>query len=414
MQIVDSWLRDLPQQFQGKHNIEVLIKAFSKQMQELEKMFHDLNTMTDIDTATGKNLDYVGTIIPLTRKEAGELAGIRSPDPVISDERYRQFLRYQNLVNTNECTYYDLMEGLSILWDVSPIYYIEDPDMPATIILTMPFLNPGGEPVCLGEVPMVKPAGVRIEFQYLVRYAVETLVNWVYAIYSVPLCNQLRCGQHPRRGSLGKVMLLQTEIGIEKIMKIFEQTRAGTIRVGGKLYDSTIGKVITEDVEIDINADYQIENVILAGQIVSGTHPIHSVNGFVVRADAEASENTLIETADLPLTGTYPNRSTEALVIGAAAEASQSAVIRTADLPLSGTRPERSSNCVIIGSSIETDKIVSNVKVNAPLSGTLVTGGSTEEKVLVVNSGAISTEPIVHIAAVKARRCGTGVCGNKS
>jgi len=49
MQIADIWLRDMPQQFQGKHNIEVLVKAFSKQMQELEKVFQDINTMTDLN-----------------------------------------------------------------------------------------------------------------------------------------------------------------------------------------------------------------------------------------------------------------------------------------------------------------------------------------------------------------------------
>ena len=144
MKIVDSWLNDLPQQFLEKKNIEALIRAFSKQLQEIEDVFDDLKNLTDLDTATGQNLDMVGTIIPLSRKEAGILAGINVEDPVISDERYRQFLRYKNLVNTNECTYYDLMDGLALLWDVSPIYYIEEPDMPATIILTMPFLKPGG------------------------------------------------------------------------------------------------------------------------------------------------------------------------------------------------------------------------------------------------------------------------------
>ena len=161
MKIVDSWLNDLPQQFLEKKNIEALIRAFSKQLQEIEDVFDNLKNLTDLDTAAGQNLDMVGTIIPLSRKEAGILAGINVEDPVISDERYRQFLRYKNLVNTNECTYYDLMDGLALLWDVSPIYYIEDPDMPATIILTMPFLKPGGEVVRVGEVPMVKPAGVR-------------------------------------------------------------------------------------------------------------------------------------------------------------------------------------------------------------------------------------------------------------
>ena len=70
------------------------------------------------------------------------------------------------LVNTNEFSYHDLMDGLALLWDRSPIYYREDPALPAVIILTMPFLTPGGKVVTLGEVPMVKPAGVKIEFVY--------------------------------------------------------------------------------------------------------------------------------------------------------------------------------------------------------------------------------------------------------
>lgn len=350
MQIIDVWLRDMPQQFQGKHNIEVLIKAFSKQMEELEKVFDDLNTVTDLETATGQNLDNVGTIIPLTRKEAGELAGIGVTDPVISDERYRQFLRYKNLVNTNECTYYDLMDGLSLLWDVSPIYYIEDPDMPATIILTMPFLKPGGETVRLGEVPMVKPGGVRIEFQYLIRYAVETLVRWVYRVYGVPLCNQLKCGQHPRPGSLGEILLLQTEVDLEQIKKIFETTKTGTIRVGGKLYSSTKGEVITDDVEIAINADYQIEELVLAGQIVSGTHPIQAVNGLIIGSSVEANKSVSNAISDLPLAGTLATS----------------------------------------GGGEETQLIPSDA---------------------LVVSEEISIEPSVYIATVTARKCGTGVCG---
>ena len=30
-----DWLRDMPQQFQGKMNIEILIRAFSRQMEEV-------------------------------------------------------------------------------------------------------------------------------------------------------------------------------------------------------------------------------------------------------------------------------------------------------------------------------------------------------------------------------------------
>ena len=163
MQIADTWLRDLPQQFQGKHNIEVLIKAFSKQMQEVDRVFQDLNTMTDLDTATGQNLDYVGTIIPLTRKEAGELAGIGVTDPVISDDRYRQFLRYQNLVNTNECTYQDLINGIELMWRYKGIHYIEDPKRPATIIFQTDRMDLDDEDLVEFYPELcIRPAGVGV------------------------------------------------------------------------------------------------------------------------------------------------------------------------------------------------------------------------------------------------------------
>ena len=117
MDILDKWLDDLPQQFQGKKYIEALISVFAKQLEDLYKVFKQLDTETDLDSAVGMNLDMVGDIVTLTRKEAGVLAGIDVEDPVISDERYRQFLKYQMLVNTNECTYHDLMDGLALLWD---------------------------------------------------------------------------------------------------------------------------------------------------------------------------------------------------------------------------------------------------------------------------------------------------------
>ena len=114
---------------------------------------------------------------------------------------------------------------------------------------------------------------------------------------------------------------------------------------------------------------------------MSGTHPIQSVNGFVVGTTIEAAGSSTIAAADLPLSGTFPIQSVEG---------------------------------VMIGSSVEADRIVSNSKVNAPLTGTLVTSSTTEEKTLFVSTETVSVEPVVHIAAVKPRRCGTGVCGNKS
>ena len=161
MQILEEWLKDIPQQFLGKKNIEILIKAFARQMQELQQVFDDMRTKLDIDTAEGTNLDYVGTIIPLSRKEAGELAGINVTEPVMSDERYRRYLRYRNLVNTNECTYYDLMDGLSLLWENHPrIQYEERPEYPATIFLEMPSYSLDIEDPTKERTLAIKPAGV--------------------------------------------------------------------------------------------------------------------------------------------------------------------------------------------------------------------------------------------------------------
>ena len=251
MGILDKWLDDLPQQFQGKKYIEALISVFAKQLEDLYKVFKQLDTETDLDSAVGMNLDMVGDIVTLTRKEAGVLAGIDVEDPVISDERYRQFLKYQMLVNTNECTYRDLMDGLALLWDVSPIYYREDPALPAVIILTMPFLTPGGKVVTLGEVPMVKPAGVRIEFEYYIKAIVEIAFNFWISSYDVPRCNTIVCGTHPRRATLGTIIEIRCEQDTNALIAAFESSKTGTIRIGGTAYNATLGQVLKKDIEIE-------------------------------------------------------------------------------------------------------------------------------------------------------------------
>ena len=75
MKVLDNWLNDIPYQFQNKKNIEVLIKAFSRQLSELEDVFISLNLNTDILSAKGKNLDMIGDIINLSRIEAAKYTG---------------------------------------------------------------------------------------------------------------------------------------------------------------------------------------------------------------------------------------------------------------------------------------------------------------------------------------------------
>ncbi len=167
-QLARDWLRDMPQQFQGKPKIEILVRALANQLEEVEAVFREINELTDIDTAHGKSLDYVGDIVCMSRKEAGELVNQQYGEPVISDERYREYLRYKVLRNTSDCTYWDIMQALDILWDVTRATYYERADRPATIFIGFPTVNIEDPDPAEGKPQILKPGGVG--FIYTVKY----------------------------------------------------------------------------------------------------------------------------------------------------------------------------------------------------------------------------------------------------
>lgn len=385
MGILDSWIEDLPQQFQNKKFIEGLIKAFARQIEDLHHVYKQLDTETDLDSAVGKNLDMVGDIVSLTRKEAGILAGIDVEDPVISDDRYRQFLKYKELVNTNDCTYKDLMNGLALLWDVSPIYYREDKALPAVIILTMPFLTPGGKTVTLGEVPMVKAAGVRIEFEYYIRAIVEIALKFWISEYDVPRCNTLVCGTHPYRKTLGQIIEIRSESDVNAIIAEFEASKTGTIRIGGKIYDATLGEKISRDIEVEINEKLQIVDVIQSVQSVTGVHPSTAAQGVIIPKDILVEKSSYIDKFSKPASG----------------------------LQTSGGGELAFSLSVDVQSDIESSVIsMVGTPTNNPASPDKKAGG--EYKTVSVLSKEMESEVSVYIAPATIRRCGTGSCGNKS
>lgn len=382
MAILDKWIEDLPQQFQGKDNIEILIKAFSKQIEELIEVFNQLDTQTDLESAVGKNLDMVGDIVTLTRKEAGILAGIDVEDPVISDERYRQFLKYQMLVNTNECTYKDLMDGLALLWDVSPIYYLEDPALPAVIILTMPFLTPGGRTVTLGEVPMVKPAGVRIEFQYYIKVIVEIAFNFWISSYDVPHCNTIVCGEYPRRATLGNILAIECENDVNSIIQAFEASPTGTIRIGGRAYNATLGSLIGEDIEIEIDSSLHITDFLQAGQSVAGLNPHKSSKGLIIPKDVIVDGSVYAESYNKDLSGQKTS---------GGGDLEESVLLR-------------SDNGIEVS-----DGLLIGAASQIAASPSRKSGGDNLTASVKENTEADVT---VYIATASIRRCGTVSCGN--
>lgn len=154
---------DMPQQFKNKPDIEVLLKALARQLQEVYQFFADLRDKRSLQTAVGKQLDGIGDIVVLSRDEADKLAGPAERSLAMNDELYRDYLLYKIHINTNICTYLDVYRALKMFWNVSPLYYEERPEWPATMFFSTPVLRPEDMPERLFKVPVVKAAGVMLK-----------------------------------------------------------------------------------------------------------------------------------------------------------------------------------------------------------------------------------------------------------
>lgn len=173
MDILNKWIDDLPHQFQGKPRIESLLNVFSKQIEELYDVYNQLDMETDLDTAIGKNLDRVGDIMNLSRKDA-HLIVRAAENAEITDSLYRQVLRYKAIVNSCDCTYYDIMDSINLLWNTDNIEYVESEDRPATVLLTMPTVSLDSIDPAVGRILTLKPAGVAMV--YTVGYWADFLL----------------------------------------------------------------------------------------------------------------------------------------------------------------------------------------------------------------------------------------------
>ncbi len=153
---------DLLEQFRGKKNTEVLMKALARQLQEVYQFFIDLRDKRSLEASEGKQLDGVGDIVVLSRDESRQLAETMDPIDAMDDELYRKYLKYKIHINTNICTYKDVYKALKMFWDTSPLYYSEDPEWPATMFFSTPTLKPEDRAERLFKIPVIKAAGVML------------------------------------------------------------------------------------------------------------------------------------------------------------------------------------------------------------------------------------------------------------
>lgn len=158
---IDRLRSDLVEQFKCKPVIDALIEAVGEQLSDVGIFFEELKNLRWLHTAEGKQLDGIGDIVVLSRKEAGELASFTQADYIINDDQYKTYLIYKIWRNTCVCTYRDIIKAFKMFWD-KPLYYSEDIDEPATMRFETGELTPDDDAQKILNAPFVKPAGVRI------------------------------------------------------------------------------------------------------------------------------------------------------------------------------------------------------------------------------------------------------------
>jgi len=206
---LERWMNDMPQQFLGKKNIEILISAFAKQIDELLQVYEDLKYSTTLDNAKGENLQYIGDILSTSKKEALTIL-MQASNKAITDETYRKVLKYKALQNNCDCNYFDIMESISLLWDINIVNYIEDPENPATIFIELPEVSVDDFDPAIGRILAIRPSGV--ELIYLTDYKVDVNISGIERA-DVPDINILSTVNHKEKPSITEMeVTLNTDV----------------------------------------------------------------------------------------------------------------------------------------------------------------------------------------------------------
>ena len=262
--------QDLVEQFRGKANIEALMEVVGIELQEVFDFYEQLRTQRSVDTAVGKQLDGVGDIAVMTRKEAGQLAGNPIPFEVIDDDTYRQYLIYKILKNTCDCTYPDIIKAFRMFWD-RPLYYTEDSEQPATMIFDTGELPGDVDTTPMFKTPLIRAAGVTLKLY--ARTSVEMDTAWL----------RLRSG-------LGYAVTVTQLPTLER-----------EIDYGAKVYARSGIQTITEDTLPGIERDYKLHHKIRLGtsfQRVSQDElpPLEREISYAATLDSGSAVHSIMET----------------------------------------------------------------------------------------------------------------------
>ena len=269
----ERMIRDLPQQFRGKDRIEALFEVIGKQLDQVQEFYNSLNIERALTIAQGEQLDRIGSILVLTRAEAGLLIQ-DNEDYVVDDDTYRYILAYKIMLNNGSATYYDIVRGIKKFYDLE-IQYSESPDEPATFMLEVGAADAN---IPLRHILPVKAAGVLCYYRFRLggdRDAIKVSTELDTFKYSLIECGNTFCGMHWKRATIGNTD--NFEIGIDRSLTEYgyEPDLTGTLP-DIATFGQTEGFVINSNLEVQA-FDY---HSLTANTTQTGIVPQKTTSGY--------------------------------------------------------------------------------------------------------------------------------------
>lgn len=389
-------ISDLPEQFKGKERIEALLTVVGRQLDEVAKFYDDLNNNRSLSNSVGAQLDMIGSILGLTRAEAGEL--IADVDTVLDDDTYRHILGYKSMLNFGNSTYYDIVRGIRQFYNVYPIKYYESPDEPAAF--TLEISADENSLVMLKNILPVKAAGVLTYYQFsldeLVIEVSDELSNYLYSGLE---CGIPLCGTYWATATLGGTNEHEVDTGVETSGTAYSPDFTGTIPdtathgssqesgietgddTGGYVSDpdasstaeicgtewttATLGN--TSEQEIELSDD---DGAYSYAPDFSGTLPEAATLSSTQQTELNVENETDGYTNNPDIAGTLPDIATQGLTSETALDLETEAEGLTNEPDISGTVPETATE----GGEELAEADIAEAEIEAVLTSTTQSG----------------------------------------
>ena len=161
---LDSLLSLITSEYRDKPNYIQFLTALLTPVLNVIKLNHDMSTMMNIDTATGKTLDLIGDILSLPRQVNFQPSGGISS--VLNDEYYRLILKAR--IAQSQWTD-GTLRGLHSIWSIlfpnNPVLIVDHQNMSASVVVLGLNDSLSKDLITHGYI-VPKPIGVRYEYGF--------------------------------------------------------------------------------------------------------------------------------------------------------------------------------------------------------------------------------------------------------